>query len=120
MSQVPADRVPLAHVSLSPCYCLVCSLVAIVSACKDTVVPLMFPVRGTDGAEIREVPIRENQNVIMGMGASNRNKALWGPDADEWRPERWLSSLPDALCEAKIPGVYSHLCDRSVMTEATY
>jgi hypothetical protein len=120
MSQVPTDRVPLAHVSPDPSYCLVSCFIGVASACKDTVVPLMFPVRGTDGAEIREVPIRENQNVIIGMGASNRNKALWGPDADEWRPERWLSSLPDALCEAKIPGVYSHLYGRTRLIEATH
>ncbi|EIN05330.1 cytochrome P450 [Punctularia strigosozonata HHB-11173 SS5] len=79
------------------------------TAISDGVVPLMFPIRGTDGEEIREVHVRDNQNVIIGIGAINRSKALWGPDADEWRPERWLNPLPDALVHAKIPAVYSHL-----------
>lgn len=40
---------------------------------------------------------------------ANRNKALWGEDADEWKPERWLLPLPKTLEDAHIPGVYSHL-----------
>ena len=42
--------------------------------------------------------------------AINRSKAIWGEDALEWKPERWLAPLPGAVTEAKIPGVYSNLC----------
>ncbi|EEB98095.1 hypothetical protein MPER_02458 [Moniliophthora perniciosa FA553] len=35
--------------------------------------------------------------------------SLWGPDALEWKPERWLEPLPAVIPEARIPGVYSHL-----------
>ena len=41
--------------------------------------------------------------------ASNVNKVLWGEDANEWKPERWLSPLPVSVTDAKIPGVYSNL-----------
>ena len=36
-------------------------------------------------------------------------KELWGEDADEWKPERWLSPLPDAALNASIPGVFPNL-----------
>ncbi|KAE9385054.1 cytochrome P450 [Gymnopus androsaceus JB14] len=47
--------------------------------------------------------------VMVSIFNANKNPDLWGKDADEWKPERWLSPLPDALLEARIPGVYSHL-----------
>ncbi|KAJ2929646.1 hypothetical protein H1R20_g7436, partial [Candolleomyces eurysporus] len=34
---------------------------------------------------------------------------IWGPDASEWKPERWLSPLPDRVAEARVPGIYSHM-----------
>ena len=47
--------------------------------------------------------------ILIDIEASNCNKEIWGEDADEWKPERWLDPLPSALEEAHIPGVYSHL-----------
>ena len=48
--------------------------------------------------------------MIVGLLSSNRNKAIWGADAMDWKPERWLSPLPESVTEAKIPGIYSNLC----------
>ncbi|KAK1224785.1 hypothetical protein PQX77_012303 [Marasmius sp. AFHP31] len=76
---------------------------------KDTVVPLSTPVRCTDGSVVSEVPVPANTNIYVSILNSNRNVDLWGPDALEWKPERWLSPLPQAVSDAKIPGVYSHL-----------
>ncbi|KDQ24636.1 hypothetical protein PLEOSDRAFT_1047061 [Pleurotus ostreatus PC15] len=76
---------------------------------KDTVLPLQDPIRGIDGSIISEIPIPSNTNVIVGLRASNTNPQLWGSDALEWKPERWLSPLPDALQEAHVPGIYSNL-----------
>ena len=36
-------------------------------------------------------------------------QAMARPDALEWKPERWLSPLPQAVIDAHLPGVYSHL-----------
>ena len=45
----------------------------------------------------------------MHYQASNANRALWGEDVAEWKPERWLAPLPAVLEETRIPGVYAHL-----------
>ncbi|KAI1786391.1 cytochrome P450 [Ganoderma leucocontextum] len=79
------------------------------TASRDVVLPLSAPMKAKDGSEISELFIPRGTTVITNLQASNRNKALWGEDADEWRPERWLSPLPEALEEARIPGVYSNL-----------
>ena len=62
--------------------------------------PLSQPVRGRDGSHISEIPIPKGTTVFVGVMASNTNKALWGEDAHEWRPERWLEPLPEPLLDA--------------------
>ncbi|KAI0781533.1 cytochrome P450 [Trametes elegans] len=76
---------------------------------KDGILPLSAPIRGIDGTLIESIPVKKGSRIFTDISASNRNKELWGPDADEWKPERWLNPLPRALEEAHIPGVYSHL-----------
>ncbi|OBZ67961.1 Docosahexaenoic acid omega-hydroxylase CYP4F3 [Grifola frondosa] len=76
---------------------------------KDTMLPLSEPVHGRDGSMIHEIPISKGTSIFIGVTGSNSSKALWGEDAYEWKPDRWLSPLPRALEEARIPGVYSNL-----------
>ncbi|KAJ3513699.1 hypothetical protein NMY22_g14961 [Coprinellus aureogranulatus] len=56
---------------------------------QDSMLPVSKPIIGADGKPMSEVAM--------------------GPDSYEWKPERWLSPLPDTLANAKIPGVYSNL-----------
>lgn len=79
------------------------------SARKDMILPLSEPIRGLDGKMMYEIPIPKDTILLIGVEGSNWNKALWGEDALEWKPERWLSPLPSALIDAHIPGVYSNL-----------
>ncbi|KAI8969791.1 cytochrome P450 [Trametes punicea] len=76
---------------------------------KDGVIPLSEPIRATDGTLMKELVVPRGTNIFIGIMASNCNKALWGEDAYEWKPDRWLKPLPEALEKAAIPGIYSHL-----------
>lgn len=78
-------------------------------ASKDTVLPLSQPVRGIDGTLMSELTIPKGTNLFLAIWACNRTEDLWGPDAHEWKPERWLKPLPAAVESAAIPGVYSNL-----------
>ena len=56
-----------------------------------------------------EIPVPKGTTIQVGIVSSNWNKAVWGKDAMEWKPERWIDPLPKTVEEAKIPGVYSNL-----------
>lgn len=58
---------------------------------------------------ISDIPVPKGTGVVIGIIASNVNPTIWGPDADEWKPERFLKPLPESVAEAHIPGVYSNL-----------
>ncbi|KAH7913646.1 cytochrome P450 [Hygrophoropsis aurantiaca] len=76
---------------------------------QDIVLPFGNPIKGVDGKELHEVLVPKNTNIMVSILGSNRNPEIWGEDALEWKPERWLSPLPKTVTEAGIPGVYSHL-----------
>ncbi|KAJ3539879.1 hypothetical protein NMY22_g4540 [Coprinellus aureogranulatus] len=76
---------------------------------QDGVLSLSRPIKTVDGREVTEIHVPNGTLLVVSIEAVNTNPDLWGPDSYEWKPERWLEPLPDALLEAKIPGVYSHL-----------
>ncbi|KAI0746721.1 cytochrome P450 [Daedaleopsis nitida] len=76
---------------------------------RDTILPLSEPIRLRDGSMTDALPLPKGTRVIANITAINRDPALWGPDADKWRPARWLEPLPREVEEAHVPGVYSHL-----------
>ncbi|QRW22658.1 cytochrome P450 family protein [Rhizoctonia solani] len=36
-------------------------------------------------------PVPKGTQLVFAMGMMSRDKSEWGPDADEWRPTRWLT-----------------------------
>ncbi|KAH7873382.1 cytochrome P450 [Lentinula edodes] len=76
---------------------------------EDAIVPLSRPVRDADGNEVTEIFLPKATTVMISIMNANRDPKLWGPDVLEWKPERWLSPLPEAIMNSKMPGVYSHL-----------
>jgi len=76
---------------------------------KDTSIPLSRPVIGRDGQVIDCIHVRAGTMVVVGTAAVNRDPVLWGPDADQWIPERWLRPLPEAVTDAYSSGVPSHM-----------
>ena len=62
-----------------------------------------------DGKKIDEIFVPKDTYLNVSIVAANRNADIWGPDALEWKPERWLKSLPQSVVDAPNAGVYSHL-----------
>ncbi|THH05492.1 hypothetical protein EW146_g9889 [Bondarzewia mesenterica] len=75
---------------------------------KDVVLALGTPITGVDGTKISEIMIPNNTGIYVSILAVNRDPGIWGDDAMEWKPERWLSPLPPSVAEARIPGVYAN------------
>lgn len=71
--------------------------------------PLSEPIRGRDGTLMTEIPFPKGSFMFLNLRACNTWKALWGEDAYEWKPERWLQPLPREVLEAHIPGIYANL-----------
>ncbi|KAJ4473284.1 cytochrome P450 [Lentinula edodes] len=76
---------------------------------QDAVIHLHKPIHDSNGIEMHEVAVPRGTTIFVSIFNANRNPDLWGKDAGEWRPERWLAPLPESLINARIPGVYSHL-----------
>ena len=70
---------------------------------------MSVPIQGLDGAVMTEVVVPKGTPLMVSILACNRNKALWGEDVLEWKPERWLKPLPKQLGEAHVPGIYANL-----------
>lgn len=59
-------------------------------AAHDEIIPLLRPIAGVDGKLIHEIPVQEGQKVALSIAAYNRDKEIFGQDADSFNPERWL------------------------------
>ncbi|KAI0066958.1 cytochrome P450 [Artomyces pyxidatus] len=57
---------------------------------RDDVIPVSAPISSPSGDSTFELPIPKGTQIIISDVAYNRNKDIWGADADVWRPERWL------------------------------
>ncbi|KAG7453116.1 cytochrome P450 monooxygenase [Guyanagaster necrorhizus] len=75
-------------------------------AAKDDVIPLRHPVRDTSGMLHDSIPIKKGEMIDIPIMALNRDKSLWGEDAEEYRPERW-EKIPEAV--QAIPGVWGNM-----------
>ncbi|TCD66398.1 cytochrome P450-dit2 [Steccherinum ochraceum] len=76
---------------------------------EETVLPLWHPVVDTRGQTMHQIALEKGTTVIMGLYSYNRRKDIWGEDADQWKPERWLSPLPEKVRTLQSGAVYSNL-----------
>ncbi|KAJ3507575.1 hypothetical protein NMY22_g16892 [Coprinellus aureogranulatus] len=76
---------------------------------KDGILPFGTPVKTTEGQPLSELFIPKDTRILISLRHCNTNPEIWGPDAAEWRPERWLAPLPETVTKAKVPGVYANL-----------
>jgi len=73
---------------------------------QDDVLPLSKPVVGVSGKVYKELHISAGTPLFISTIGYNLNKDVWGPDAYEFRPERWLE-MND---KPELPvGVYGNL-----------
>ncbi|KAE9395133.1 cytochrome P450 [Gymnopus androsaceus JB14] len=72
---------------------------------EDDVLPLQHPFTDKDGIVHTEIRIRKGQVVIIPIAEINRDKAIWGQDASDFKPERW-ENLPDT--SSSMPGIWGH------------
>jgi len=57
---------------------------------------------------MQEIFVPKGTNVLVNLDGLNTDPSIWGDDCYEWKPERWLSPLPESVINARIPGVYSN------------
>ncbi|KAJ7479855.1 cytochrome P450 [Mycena latifolia] len=65
------------------------------------------PIKGKSGKTHTSVHIPANTDVCVGIIGANKDKTIWGEDADEWKPARWMGEMPTAVQD--LPGIYSNM-----------
>ncbi|KAI0332868.1 cytochrome P450 [Cubamyces sp. BRFM 1775] len=75
---------------------------------EDTVLPLSAPIQGANGQFVHELEVPAGTTVWLNIFGVNRDPTIWGPDAAEWKPERWLSPLPASVTDAHVPSVFAN------------
>jgi len=78
-------------------------------ASEDIRVPLSPPITGKNGTDIHEIHIPKGTGIMVGVIGANCNPEIWGDDSYQWKPDRWLSPLPDTVIQTHFPGIYSNM-----------
>ncbi|KAG8718204.1 cytochrome P450-dit2 [Ceratobasidium sp. 395] len=73
---------------------------------EDTVLPLKYPVNTSKGPKT-SIFVPKGASVSVGIDTINHDKDIWGPDADEFVPDRWLDGRASNADGS--PGTYSHM-----------
>ncbi|KAF9478118.1 cytochrome P450 [Pholiota conissans] len=74
---------------------------------KDDILPLSKPIRTRSGKVITEIPIPKGLKIVTSINGYHRNQDAFGPNADIYDPERWIS--PDRVEKIASVGVYGNL-----------
>ena len=62
---------------------------------RDDVLPLSQPLTTADGTVVNEIAVPKGTTLTTEIWAYNRMTEIWGPDAAEFRPERWTEASPE-------------------------
>jgi cytochrome P450 len=69
---------------------------------------LSTPILGVDSTDIRSISIPKGTTLYIAIAAVNHNKRIWGEDALEFKPERWVGGKAGARTE-KMCGIYGNM-----------
>ena len=72
-------------------------------------VPLNTPVKAANGETIDHVAIAADTTIIIPIRAINRSEQIWGADAKEFKPERWLNNEAGLTAKSKEISGFHHL-----------
>ncbi|KAK0210025.1 cytochrome P450 [Desarmillaria ectypa] len=75
-------------------------------AAKDDIIPLGEPIVTTDGRVAYKVPVSKGQIVTASVYTYNRLPSVWGDNAEQWNPQRFLQPREK---EQVSLGVFSNL-----------
>ncbi|KAK7040250.1 hypothetical protein VNI00_009716 [Paramarasmius palmivorus] len=76
------------------------------TAMKDDIVPLAHPYTDRNGVVHDHLRLKKGAGIFIPIVSINRDKDLWGDDADVFNPDRW-QKLPEAV--TSIPGVWGNM-----------
>ncbi|KAG6382002.1 cytochrome P450 [Boletus reticuloceps] len=75
---------------------------------RDDVLPLSRPITTESGEVTNEIFVPKGTRIVASIAAYNRDTELWGDDAHEFNPDRWLDGVASGKKPVSI-GVYSNL-----------
>ncbi|KLO13810.1 cytochrome P450 [Schizopora paradoxa] len=75
----------------------------------DELMPLSTPITTETGELIDSLPVPKGTTVVIPLRAINRSKAVWGENAKDYVPERWMESEKGLTPGAKQIQGYHHL-----------
>ncbi|KAJ7728472.1 cytochrome P450 [Mycena metata] len=73
----------------------------------DCILPLSTPITGIDGRRMETIPVPKGCEITIAISAANHNKAVWGDDALEFKPQRWLNGRAQGVT-IRMSGVYGN------------
>ncbi|KAI3614092.1 cytochrome p450 [Moniliophthora roreri] len=74
---------------------------------REDVLPLSGPIELTTGEKVTQLSVPKGLRIVASVAAYNRNQNIFGEDAHEFNPERWLG--PSRVKTDAPLGVYANL-----------
>ncbi|KAI0249650.1 cytochrome P450 [Lactifluus subvellereus] len=79
-------------------------------ASRDDVIPLAFPITTTSGEQVSSIPVKKGTAIDLAIHVYQRLPEVWGEDAEEWNPDRFLNAENSKQTSV---GIYGNLLNFS-------